>query len=252
MTSTASRTTRFLGFAALVGVAVLVLFAFVLTEPDAIQGDMVRMFYVHLPVIILAYLCFTLTAIGSVAYLWKRSQWWDLVAVSAAEIGVLFTGLGLLTGAIWGRPTWGTYFEWGDVRFVTTLVLLLLYLGYLALRRVPGDPHVRAKQGAVIALVAFADIPIINRSVEWWQNRTLHQRSTIARGELDGLKLFTLSLGFVVFAIVVAWMLVHRFRIAWMERQIDTHGLDAALADRRAEGRAGLDRALGRPGMETP
>ena len=251
MTSTASRTTRVLGIAALAGVVVLVLFAFVLTDPDAIQGDMVRMFYIHVPVIITAYLCFALTAIGSIAYLWKRSEWWDLVAVSAAEVGVLFTGLGLLTGAIWGRPTWGTYFEWGDVRFVTTLVLLLLYLGYLALRRVPGDPHVRAKQGAVVALVAFADIPIINRSVEWWQNRTLHQTTTLATGKIDGLKLFTLAMAFVVFAAVVAWMLVHRFRIAWLERQIDAHSLDSALADRRAEGRAGLDRALGRAGMET-
>ena len=251
MTSAASRTSTVLGVAALVGMAVLLLFAFVLTDPDAVQDDMVRMFYIHLPVIIVAYFCFTLTAIGSVAYLWKRSQWWDLVAVSAAEVGVLFTTLGLLTGAIWGRPTWGTYFEWGDVRFVTTLVLLLLYLGYLALRRVPGDPHVRAKQGAVIALVAFADIPLINRSVEWWADRTLHQKSTIARGELDGLKLFTLFLGFVVFALVVTWMLIHRFRIAWLERQLDDHGLDRALADRRAEGRSGLDEALGRREMET-
>lgn len=244
--TTGSRTTRILGLVAVVGMALLLFYAFVVTPPDDQLGDSVRLMYVHVPTAVITYVAFAVTAVGSVAYLWKRSTFWDLTAGASAEIGVVFAGLTLVTGSIWGRPTWGTYWEWGDVRLVTTLVLFLLFVGYLALRQVPADPHVRSKRAAIVALVAVIDIPIVNRSVEWWENRTLHQKATVARldPKIDDTMLFAVVLGVAVFAVIYVWMVIHRFRIAWLEREIEEHGLDAALEERRAEARAGVDAAV--------
>ena len=114
VTTTGSTATRTLGALSLIGVVWLVLLGLVFSPADQTQGELVRLMYVHVPSAWLAYLSFSITALGSVFVLWKKSQWWDLVASSAAEIGVLFCGLALITGMIWGRPTWGTYWEWGD------------------------------------------------------------------------------------------------------------------------------------------
>jgi heme exporter protein C len=244
---TSSRATKVLGALTIVGLAVLVPLVFWWSPADSDQQDLVRIMYVHVPVAWLAYLAFSITALGSAMYLWKRSVWWDLVAASAAEIGVLFCALALFTGSIWGRPTWGTYWEWTDVRIVTTLVLLLMYVGYLALRRVAADPHQRSQRAAIVGLVAVLNIPIVRFSVDWWANRTLHQKATVKLGdtELDGLMLFTLMFSVVVSTALFAWMLVHRFRAAWLEEQIEVRGLDVALADRRAEAERGVERAVG-------
>ena len=107
---------------------------------------------------------------------------WDRVAGASAELGVIFTGLTLLLGSLWGRPVWGVWWAW-DARLVTTAVLFFLYLGYLALRRVPAAPDVRAKRCAIAALIAFVDVPIVHFSVTWW--RTLHQEATVFNPELD-------------------------------------------------------------------
>jgi heme exporter protein C len=244
---TASRATKVLGAVTIAGLAVLVPLVFWWSPADSDQRDLVRIMYVHVPSAWLAYLAFGITALGSAMYLWKRSVWWDLVAASAAEIGVLFCALALFTGSIWGRPTWGTYWEWTDVRIVTTLVLLLMYVGYLALRRVAADPHQRSQRAAVVGLVAVLNIPIVRFSVDWWANRTLHQKATVKLGdtELDGLMLFTLMFSLAVATVMFAWMLLHRFRIAWLEEQIEQRGLDVALSDRRAEADRGVERAVG-------
>ena len=153
---TGSTATRVIGTAALISMALLLCAAFWWSEPDDQQGEAVRLFYLHVPVAILEYAAFIIAGVGSVMYLWKRSAFGDLLAHAAAEVGVVFCGLTLVTGSLWGRPTWGTYWDWGDVRLVTTLVLFLMYVGYLALRQVPGDPHTRSRQAAVVALVAGA------------------------------------------------------------------------------------------------
>lgn len=253
--ATGSRGTRWLGGLTLVGFVALVLFAFVFsgddTRIDAVTGeeigqfDLVRIMYVHVPPAILAYVAFSITALGSALYLWKRSEWWDMVAHAAAEIGVVFAGLILVTGSIWGRPTWNTWWEWGDVRLVTTLVLFLLYLGYLALRAVPGDPHVTARRSAIVGLIAVINIPLVNRSVEWWESRTLHQKSSLTEGKLEDLTLFTLMLGIAVFSMLFLWLMIHRFRVAWLQRQVETQDLQVALDERRAESRIGVEAAVG-------
>jgi heme exporter protein C len=250
VTSTSSRGTRVLGVLILAGLVLHLLVSFVWSDPDVEQGDLVRIMYVHVPSAWLAYVAFAVTAVGGAMYLWKRSVWWDLVAGSSAEIGVVFCTLALVTGSLWGRHTWGTYWEWTDVRIVTTLVLLLLYVGYLAVRRIPADPVQRGRRSAVVGIIAAANIPIVRFSVDWWADRTLHQKATVAVGDtqLDGLMLFALFFGLVLFTAVYGWMMLHRFRIAWLEERLDRHGLDTALAERRAEGGRDVARAVGMPG----
>jgi heme exporter protein C len=233
-TSTGSRATRILGLLCLAGLAALALFGLLLSPADVNQLDSVRLMYVHVPVALVAFFAFFVTALGSAMWLWKRSTWWDLVAGASAEVGVVFTALTLVTGMLWGRPTWGVYWTW-DARLTTTALLLVLFLGYLAVRRIPADPTVRAKRSAFAGLIAFVDVPIVHYSVEWW--RSLHQGPTITRldPQIDGLMLFSLMLGMVVMFAVYAWLMIHRFRVSWLEEQLDSSGLEAALAERRAE-----------------
>jgi heme exporter protein C len=124
-------------------------------------------------------------------------------------------------------------------------VLLLMYVGYLALRRVDGDPMQRSKRAAVVGLIAAANIPVVRMSVYWWSDRTLHQKDTIGLdSHLDNLQLFTFMFGLIVFTVVFAWMLLHRFRIAWLESEFEQRGLDQALIERRAESRIAKDRPM--------
>ena len=201
------------------------------------MGQLVRIMYVHVPVAIACYLSFLVTAVGSAMYLWKRTEGWDVLAVASAEVGVVFTGLTLATGSIWGKIAWGTWWEW-DARLTSTLLLFVVYLGYLALRRAILDPVVRAKRAAVLGLIAFANVPIVHYSVNWW--RSLHQEATISRFDptIDGLKLFSLLFGMVVVLGVYLWLMVHRFRLAFVEARLEARGLDQAIAERRAEAAA--------------
>ena len=107
-TGTGSRSTFWLGLAIVVGVVVLVLLGFFAAPEDDEQGDAVRMIFVHVPSALLTYVAFSVTALGSLMWIWKRSVWWDITAHAAAEIGVIFCALTLFTGSVWGRPTWNT------------------------------------------------------------------------------------------------------------------------------------------------
>ena len=239
---TAARATRALGIAALATVAATVYLGLWVTPPDVVQGDLARLIYVHPPVAWVAYLAFAVTALTSLLYLWPRTRSlaWDRLAGASAEVGVVFTALTLVTGSIWGRPTWGVWWTW-DARLTTTALLLVLYLGYLALRRVPGQPETRAKRSAIAALVAVVDVPIVHLSVVWW--RTLHQSATVLTPSLQptvhGAMAWTMLLGFCAFTLVYAWLLVHRYHLETLEERLETEGLSLALAERRAEAAEG-------------
>ncbi|MBI2169967.1 MAG: cytochrome c biogenesis protein CcsA [Actinobacteria bacterium] len=231
--------TPVLGVLALGSLAVLAVLGLWVAPPDAVQGDAQRLMYVHVPTATLAYVAFGVTSLASALYLWRRTRAprWDRLAASSAELGVVFTGLTLVLGMLWGRPVWGVYWTW-DARLVSTAVLFFLYLGYLALRRVIVDPDARARRCAVAALVAFADIPIVHYSVEWW--RSLHQDSTLLPGgrldpEISGDMLVALLWGMVAFALTYAYLLVRRCRLAAMEEGLEQRVLDVAVAERRAE-----------------
>ncbi|MEY2405924.1 MAG: heme exporter protein [Acidimicrobiaceae bacterium] len=230
---TGSRSTRIIGALTLTGFAVVLVLALVVSPPDQVQGDAARLIYLHVPVAIAMNIGFGLNAIGSAMWLWKKSRWWDTVAVASAEVGVVFTALTLINGALWGKATWDTYWTW-DARLTSTALLFLLYLGYLTVRRLPADPAVRNQRAAWVALLAFVDVPIVYFSVDWW--RSLHQEATLSvNTQIEGLMLFTLMLGMVVALVGYAWLLLHRFRVAWLEDQVEAVGLDVAIAERRAE-----------------
>jgi heme exporter protein C len=231
---TGSRASRVLGILSLVGTLAVVVMGLVVTPADEVQGEVVRILYLHVPVANAMYLCVVLLGVASACWLWKKTPGWDALAAASAEVGLVFTLLVLVTGALWGRPTWGAYWVW-DARLTSTALLAVLLAGYLALRRVPADPVSRSRRAAVLGLLIVVDLPIIKWSVDWW--RTLHQDETLSipDAKIDGIMLFTLFLGIVVGAVVTAWLLVHRFRLAWLEEAVEEGGLDAALAERRAE-----------------
>jgi heme exporter protein C len=236
---TSSTTTRLLGALILLGTAALAWLGLVATEPDTELAETVRLLYVHVPMATVAYVACFACALGSGLYLWKRSVWWDLVAGASAEVGLVFAVLTIVTGSLWGKATWGAYWVWEDARLTTTLMLVLLLAGYLALRKTSLDPEVASRRAAVVGLLLVPNVIVVNRSVEWWD--TLHQKATLVRPDpqIEGLQLFTLFFALVLGMVVFAWLVIHRFRLGWLEREAVDVGLDRAIAERRAEAGVG-------------
>lgn len=148
---------------------------------DYQQGITVRIMYIHVPFAWLSMLCYSIMAIAALGTLVWRHPLADVTLKAAAPIGAVFTGLALLTGSIWGKPMWGTWWVW-DGRLTSVFILFLMYLGLIALTRALDDPSRSARAAAIITLVGFINIPIIKFSVEWWN--TLHQPTSVLR--LDG------------------------------------------------------------------
>jgi heme exporter protein C len=209
------------------------LFGLVFSPPEVEQRDAVRLMYIHLPSIAVAYTAFFITMVGSIIYLRNGSLFWDLTAGAAAEIGVVFSAFLVISGALWGKPTWGVYWQW-DPRLTSTTVMFLMYLGYLALRRLDLPADVRSRRAAVLGIVSFGNVIVVRYSVQWW--RGLHQGQTIGIDtQLDGLMLFSLFLSLIAFLLVGAWLLIHRFRVAWLEHQLGRLTFERALAERRGD-----------------
>jgi heme exporter protein C len=230
------RATRLLGAAALAGIVATVWLGLFVTPPDQFMGQLVRLLYVHPPVAWVSFLAFGVSSLASLLYLWPRTRSlaFDRLAGASAEVGVVFTAMTLVSGSIWGRPTWGAWWTW-DPLLTTTALLFVLYLGYLAVRQVPGEAHARARRSAVAALIAFVDVPIVYGSVTWW--RSLHQAPSVTVGKtyVHGSMAWTLLLGFVSFTLAYAWLVVHRYRLAALQARDELEGLAVALAERRAE-----------------
>ncbi len=233
--ATATPFTRSVGIATIAGMAWLLGFGLFVSPADQLQKDAVRIMYVHVPTVYLAYLAFVVTAIASAGYLWKRTRslTWDRIAGASAEIGVFFMAIALVTGSVWGSISWGTYWVW-DARLTTTAFLFVTYIGYLAVRRLGGSHEARARRSGIMALFAVLEVPLVHYSVEWW--RPLHQTKSVAEGEIDGLMLFSLFVGLVTFTLFYVWLLLHRQRVMHMEDAMDERGLELALAERRMEG----------------
>ena len=182
--------TRFLNFArvaipvtGVLGAALLVIglgMGFLAPE-DYQQGITVRIMYIHVPFAWLAMFCYSLMAVSALGTLIWRHPLADVAAKCAAPIGATFTALALITGALWGRPMWGTYWVW-DARLTSVFVLFLMYLGLIALHRAFDDPGRSARAAAVVTLVGAINLPIIKFSVDWWN--TLHQPASVFR--MDG------------------------------------------------------------------
>ena len=184
---------------------------------EAIQGNVQRIMYVHVPAVLTAYLAFALVLVGSVGYLATSRAGWDRVAASAAELGVLFTGITIASGSIWGKPTWGTWWTW-DARLTSTAILFLVYVGYLLLRGLVDEPERRGRFAAVVGIVGAANIPIVHFSVKWW--RALHQPSTILGPEPSPIAApiaAALLVNWAAFTLLFAYLLARRIEIARLE-----------------------------------
>jgi heme exporter protein C len=210
--------------------------ALYVTPPRENQGfQAVRLLYLHVPTAILAYVAFGVTAIASALWLIPRTRRadWDLLAGASAEVGVVFTAITLILGALWGKPTWGVWWAW-DARLTTTAILFFLYLGYLALRRTGATADERGLRCAVAAIIAFVDVPINYLSVQWWQ--TLHQTGTVFNRQLspkiNGSMSTTLMLAFVAFTMVYGYLVYERFQLAQLEEGREERALQEAIAER--------------------
>lgn len=163
---------------AVAGISMIVGLVFALNAPvDSLQGEYARLLSIHPPSMWLAFLAFGVTAFGSIMWLIRKNMRWDRLASSAAEIGVLFTGIGLFTGMVWGQAVWGTPWDWQDPRLMTTAVMFFVYVGYIALRNAVPDPVTRARRSAILGAIAVVQVPLVYFSVNLF--RTLHQTQSI-------------------------------------------------------------------------
>jgi len=215
-----------LGLASVTGALIATFMALVWAPPDAVQGEVQRVMYVHVPAAWTAYLAFIIVFLASVGWLWSKRPAFDAVAVASAEIGVLFTGIALVAGSIWAKPTWGVWWTW-EPRLITTAVMFVMYVGYLLLRSLSTDLEGRATRAAVIGIVAVVNVPIVHLSVTWMN--ALHQLPSVLRPggpALDDRMLATLVASVLAFTILYAWMLATRVEIetARQERVIAARG----------------------------
>ena len=206
-----------LGGLSFVGMMVSVWAIFLYAPTDAIEGDAQRIFYFHVPMAWLGMLAFGVLTIGGIGYLWKKDERWDWVARAAAELGTIFITLALITGSLWGRATWGTWWTW-DARLTTTLILWFIYIAYLMLRSYMGRTAASARSGAVLGIIGFIDVPIIYESVNWW--RTLHPQAVLPLNSSPNLPpemLLTLMISLVSFTLLFSFLMTQLYELEKMQ-----------------------------------
>jgi heme exporter protein C len=215
-----------------VGIILVALFFTFTAPPDVLQGYLTRILPIHVGSSWLAYLSFGLAAGFGLAYLITRNHHWDRLSLASTEIGVVFIILSLFTGALWGRPTWGAYWTWGDARLTTTALMLMVYIGMLMVRGMIEDSGRRARVSAVIGIVASVGVPINYMSVYWWS--TLHQTPTVSIAERrsalqnDGI-LIGFLLALLGFTILYAYLLRLRGQLAAQQARLEERELDLEL-----------------------
>src|SRR5256712_7743018 len=215
-----ARVRGLLGILALASAFVATWMALVWAPPDAVQGEVYRIMYVHVPAAWLAYLAFVVVFLASVGWLWSKRPIFDAIAVSSAEIGVLFTGLALVAGSIWAKPTWGVWWTW-EPRLITTAGMFAMYARHLLLRGLSTDFERRATRAAILGVVLVIDVPIVHLSVLW--ANSLHQLPTVLRAAgspaLDASMLLTLMVSVGAFTLIYAYFMTERVAIEMVRRE---------------------------------
>ena len=212
---------RLLGGLTLAGLVVGLVMAFGVAPREATQGNVQRIMYLHVPSVWVAYLAFGVVLIASVVYLVRRAEAADRLAHASAEVGVLFTGLTIATGSIWGKPTWRTWWTW-DARLTTVSILFVMYLGYLLLRGMIEDRERGARFAAVLGIVAAFNIPLVHFSVLWW--RTLHQPPSLMKpgsAAMPDVIKYALFVNFAAFTLLYVYFLTRRARVLRLEAEAD-------------------------------
>ncbi len=226
-----------LGWASLVLVGATVGLGLALPRTQE-QAEYSRLIAVHPPAAWASYVAVGVAAFAAVGHLVTRRLAWDRVTIASLEVGSVFTAITLATGSIWGRPTWGVWWEW-DPRLTTEALLLAILVGTVALRRSLAPGRGRAVITSVAALATVGLLPVIHFSVLWW--RSQHQGGTLLAPDpasnADNPYVVAMLVGFVAFTVLFAWMVVQRVRIEALEEEADEVVLGRAIAERRAEGR---------------
>ena len=221
----ADKLSQVLAFVTLPLMALTLYMTLIYAPTDATQGDVQRIFYYHVPTAWNGFLAFFLVFVASVVYLFKSSRFWDALAHASAEVGLVFTTIMIITGSLWGKPVWGTWWSW-DPRMTTTLILWFIYLGYLMLRAYAPSKQQGARYAAVLGIVGFVDVPIVYMSTKWW--RTLHPQQVIEPGQVsmppEMLQAFMISL--LAFTLLFIWILIIRTRIALIEDELEIRSIE--------------------------
>jgi len=210
-----------LGGVTLAGLVAGLVMGFAIAPREATQGNVQRIMYLHVPSVWVAYLAFAVVLVASIVYLVRRAEAADRLAHASAEVGVLFTGLTIATGSIWGKPTWGTWWTW-DARLTTVSILFVMYLGYLLLRGMIEDRERGARFAAVLGIVAAFNIPLVHFSVYWW--RTLHQPPSLVKpgpGTMPGIIVTALLVNFAAFTLLYAYFVTRRARVLRLEAEAE-------------------------------
>jgi heme exporter protein C len=208
-----------------IGMVLALYMAFLGAPREKTMGDLQRIFYFHVPAGITGMTAFALNFFASILFLIRRNRWWDNLALAAAEIGVLFLVIVLVTGPIWAKPEWFVWWTWSP-RLTLSLVLCLLYVAYLLIRNYIEDPERRALVSAVFGIVAFADTPLVWFSIRWW--RDIHPSPMLESGGLAPSMRPAFWICWAVFQVLLVFLLRRRFylesirgEIEVLERQMD-------------------------------
>jgi heme exporter protein C len=207
---------------------------FLYAPTDALQGPVQRIFYLHVSAAIAAYGCFAVVLVGGAIYLRNGSLVADRFARAGALVGLVFTTVTLVMGMLWARPIWNTYWTW-DARLTSTLVLWIIYAGYLMVRRLAEPGRQAARFAAVVGIFGFIDVPVVHFSVTWWQ--TVHPGPIIVNDALPPEMLATFFLTMAFTLILAAVMVVIRYRIETLAdgAVTETTRVVTAVSSREAE-----------------
>jgi heme exporter protein C len=198
--------------------------AVLVSPPDRDMGHLQKIMYVHVPAAWTTFLAFFVVLVFSLLVLWKGRETHDLIAAAAAEVGAMFNALTLALGMIWGRPTWGVWWTW-DARLTSTLVLLLIFIGYLSLRAFIDEPERRARWSAAVGVLGAINVPIVYLSVKWW--RTLHQIQS-SPSTVDAAYVYGLRVNAFAFLFLLIYLVHCRYEAARLARAAER--LDDAIA----------------------
>ena len=200
----------------------------VLTSPaDRDMGHLQKILYVHVPAAWITFLAFMVVLVYSVRYMLRGEERYDLVAASAAEVGATFNGLTLVLGMIWGKPAWGAWWVW-DARLTSTLILFMIFVGYLALRSFVEDPERRAKWSAAVGAFGAINVPIVYMSVRWW--RTLHQIQS-SPSTMDPSYVVGLRTNAIAFLLIMIYFIRRRYEVARLRRATELVAEAVALGN---------------------
>jgi heme exporter protein C len=190
---------------------------FKVAPTEKIMGDVQRIFYIHVSFAFSAYLGYFGVFVASIAFLWRKNLFWDTLAYTSAELGLLFSTLVLITGIFWARPVWNVWWTW-DPRLLTMLILWFIFVGYFLLRKGLSDRLKKARYSAVLGIVGFLDVPIVRLATKWW--RSVHPRLSREGEGIDPLMLKVLLFSMLTFIAFTVFLFLLRFRIARFEERL--------------------------------